>query len=390
MLTTRSKVVIAAVVAVLLGVATYLVSTLGVRAVRSSEVSRATGTGAVPELVYNAPDTVPTTADYGPVGPVSMVFAGTDVRTGLSGELDNPWIAISSQTGEYRALAAPHLPEPAPDAVALSPDGRALAWGYGEGVVIYDPVQDEAREVDSGLGDDPLVGRFSPDGRHLVVFDGSLRVVEVESGEVVATLTGIDEPAARQAVWTPDGTALSYAAAGQLVTREWQSDEMTAVPSPIAESATLAWQPAGEQLAAMREAQGVRFVEVFDVAADGRLTLARTLSPDGYAQQELVDFTSDTSVAFIGLTLTTGAIAMVYEMSTVDASPPTQVVQLAGEGTNWTGFETLQVATQPLSEGSKAFPEPNWPWSDVSKLVASIVVALFALGLSATRPPRRT
>ncbi|MGH3478722.1 MAG: hypothetical protein ACRDQD_18030, partial [Nocardioidaceae bacterium] len=184
----RSKLVIAAVLAVLLGLATYLGSTVGVRALRSSEVSSTTEPGSVPEFVYNAPDTVPTTAAYGPVGPVSVVFAGTDVRTGLSGEQDNPWIAISSQTGEYRALSAPHLPEPAADAVSVSQDGRVLAWGYDHGVVIYDPVEDEARELDGSVGASPLVGSFSPDGSHLAVFDGALRVIEVASGEEVATL----------------------------------------------------------------------------------------------------------------------------------------------------------------------------------------------------------
>lgn len=386
----RVKVVIAVIVAAVLGVASYLASTVGMRALHSAEATSATAPRAVPETVYNAPETVPTTADYGPVGPVSMVFAGTDVRTGLSGELENPWIAISSQTGQYRALSAPHRPEPAPDAVALAADGTALAWGYGDGVVVYDPVADEAREVTGVVGADPMVGPFSPDGRHLVVFDGSLRVLEVESGQVVATLSGVGETAARQAVWTPDGAALSYVAAGQLVTHAWQSDAVTAVPAPIAQAATLAWQPAGEQLAAMREARGVRFVEIFDVAADGQLTLARTLSPDGVSQQELIGFTSNTDVAVTALTLETGVIEFVYEMSTIAASPPTQVTQLAGEGSNWAGSGTLEVAAEPLSRGSAAFPEPSWPWSDVSMLVASIVVTVFVLGLYLTRPSRRT
>lgn len=390
MLVLRSKPLLAFVVATLVGVLSYLALTAGMRAVRSSAVDTATAPGTVPEFVYNAPQTVPTTADYGPVGRVSMVFAGTDVLTGLSGQLDNPWIAISSQTGDYRALSAPHLPEPASGAVAVSPDGATLAWGFGEGVVLYDPVEDEAREVVEGVGGDPLVGPFSPDGRLLAVYDGSLRVLEVESGEVAATLSGVDEEAARQAVWTPDGAALSYVATGRLVTHAWQSDNRAATPAPVTAGATLAWQPSGEQLATMREGQGGRSVEVFDVAVDGRLRLARTVQPDGYAQHELLGFTSDTRVAVIALTLDSGAVGLVYRMSTVDTSPPTQVTQLAGEGTNWSGQETLEVAAQPLAGGSAAFDEPSWPWSELSKIVGSILCAVFAFGLFLTRrTPRR-
>ncbi len=384
----RVKVVVAVVVAALLGVVGYLASTVGVRAVQSSQVSSTTAPGRLPEVVWNAPETVPTTADSGPVGPVSMVFAGTDVLTGLSGELVNPWIAISSQTGQYRALSAPHRPEPASDAVALSADGTALAWGFDDGVVIYDPVEDKAREVGGGVSGDPDVGPFSPDGRHLAFFDGSLRVIEVASGRVVATLSGVSETAARQAVWTSDGAALSYVVAGRFITHIWRSDAVTAAPAPIPEGATLAWQPAGDQLAAMREARGVSFVEIFDVAADGRISRARVLRPDGYSQQELLGFTSDSAVAVTALTLETGGVEFVYEMSTVDTSPPTQLVRLPGEGTNWAGLDTLQVAAQPLSRGSGAFPEPSWPWSHLAKLVASIVIAMFGLGLYLTRPSR--
>lgn len=385
----RFKPIVAFVVATLFGVATFLSSTVVMRATQSPDPSTTGGPETVPEFVYNAPDTVPTTADYGPVGPVSLVFAGTHVLTGLSGELNNPWIAISSRTGAYRALSVPHRPGPEPDAVALSPDGRALAWGFDEGLVVYDPVEDEAREL-GAVDDDPVVGPFSPDGRHLVVYDGSLRVLDVESGEVVATLDGVGETASRQAVWTPDGAALTYVVAGRLVTHTWESDARTATPAPIAQDATLAWQPSGRQLAAMRDVRGVRSVEVFDVAADGRLKLSRTVRPDGYALQELLGFTSDTRVSVSALTLETGAISLVYQMSTVDAAPPTQVMQLPAQGTNWAGRETLQVASQPLARGNEAFEEPSWPWSQLSMLVASVLVAVFALGLYLTRPvPRR-
>lgn len=381
----RLSQVVAVVVAVLLGTAAYVALTTGMETLRRTEEVPARGPGNVPEFIYNPPDTVPTTASSGPVGPVAVVFAGTEVLTGLSGKLENPWIAVSSQTGDYRALSVPHSPEPSRDAIALAPDGRQLAWGFDRGVVLYDPVTDRARELGEGLGPDPRVGSFSPDGRLLLVHDGDLRVLEVESGDIVGTLEGLGQRSAGQAVWTPSGDAVTYVEGGELVIHGWDDAERTSAPTTIRRDATIAWQPAGEQLAAMRDVRGVRTVDVFDVAPDGTQTLVGTVEQDGYAQQELLGFTGDTRVTVTALTLETATIPLVFNMSTEDAFPPTRVMQLPGSGDV---ADTLQVAADPLAEGSVAFDEPNWPASNRAKLVASIVVTLFALGLYLTRRPR--
>ena len=381
----RLSQIVAVVVAILFGAATYLALTEGMQALRGSDAVPATGPGNVPEFIYEAPNTVPTTADYGPVGPVAVVFAGTEVLTGLTGRLENPWVAVSSQTGAYRALSVPHSPEPSPDAIAVSPDGRMLAWGYADGVVLYDPVADRAVELEGVADGSPLVGPFSPDGSRLLVYDGALHVLDVGNGEVLATLAGVDEAAARQAVWNPDGTALTYVAAGRLVTHDWQADRRTETATTIAADATIAWQPAGEQLAAMRDLRGVRTVEIFDVAADGGLTPAGTVEEDGYAQQELLGFTGDARVTVTALTLETASIPLVFNLSTERAYPPTRVMQLP---VSENAVETLQVAAEPLAAGSVDFDEPRWPASDLAKLVASILVTVFALGLYLTRRPR--
>ena len=223
----RTRPLIAVGVAVVLGVLAYLAVTVGLRSLASSaaaseaQAAAADGPGSIPDHVYNAEETVPTTSRYGPLGPVSMVFAGTDVLTGLSGELEHPWIAISGHTGEYRAIDAPHLPSAAPGAVSLSPDGSHLAWGWEGGVVVYDAVTDESRELVADLGARPATGNFSPDGERLLVRDGALHVVDLSSGEIVATLDGIEEAARRQAVWTPDGRAVTYVDGGRLVSQDW-------------------------------------------------------------------------------------------------------------------------------------------------------------------------
>lgn len=380
-------------VAVLVGatlfvVAAYLVSTVGLQALRSSPARNPTTPGTVPDLVYNAPETVPTTAEFGPVGAVSLVFAGSDVLTGLSGTLDNPWIAVSSHTGDYRALSAPHRPESRPGAVAVSPDGSILAWAFHGGVVLYDPVTDDASEVSDGVGADPVVGAFSPDGRHLVVHDGAAKILDTETGQVIATLSGVVATQARQAVWTPSGAALTYVAPDGLVTHTWRSDARATAAAPIPPTASLAWQPSGNRLAVMRHVRGVGAIDVFDVGPDGRLTKAFVVAPDGYSLQELLGFTGDTRVSVRALTLETGPLEIVYSMSTVDTAQPSEVMQLPGPGTNWVGAQTLEVAAEPLARGSRDFGEPRWPWSHLAKLVSCVVVAVFLAGLYLTRRPR--
>lgn len=382
----RTKLVVAVVVAAGLAAALFLGSTVGMRSLQA-EPTVDTGPGNVPEFIYNAAVTVPTTEDYGPVGPVALVYPAGEVVVGLNERLANPWIAVSSQDGRYRALTAPHRPEPELGAVSVSADGSTLAWGFDGGVVVYDAVADQPRELAGVAEGRPHVGPFTPDGRYLTLHDGALRVLDLEEDRVTATLSGVSEQAARQAVWTRDGTALTYVTDGQLVTHRWKTDAVTAVPAPIAADATLAWQPAGKQLAALRDTRGVKAVDIFDVARDGSLELVNSVKRQGYAIQELLGFTTDSRVAVQVLALETSTIPLVYQMSTVDDAPPVQLMQMPGGGENWVGPEFVEIAEQPLSRGSADFEKPPWPWRDLAKLVSSIIVAIFALGLYLTRRP---
>jgi hypothetical protein len=384
------RVWIVALLSLLLGVVVYAGIDLAQRAMRLSP-EPASGPGGVPEQVYNAPDTVPTTDDFGPVGPVSMVYAGTDVLTGLGGELTDPWIAISSRTGDYRALDVPHRPEAAAGAMSVSPDGRTLAWGWPQGVVLYDAVEDTTREVTGAVSTDPLVGPFSPDGSMLVVHDGALRVLDVTTGEVLASAEGVSAESAHNAAWTPDGSAVSYVADNRLVRFDWQQQRQTSVELPmrLSSETQLAWQPAGERLAAMHDVGGVNVVDMLDVAADGGLQRSGTLRPSQRSVQRLLGFTSDTHLTVVGLGLETGALEQVYRLSAVD-STATPVMRLAGPGTNWWGSETVSFAAEPLAAGSADFEEPRWPWSIGAKLVVSALVVVFVVGLYLTRGlPRR-
>lgn len=377
-------VLVAVVVAVLFNVGLYLALTEGLETLQTADVVTEVETGHVPELLRDPPDTVPTTAGYGPVGPVAAVFAGGEVRTGLFGRVQESWVAVSSQDGRYRALSAPDLPEPRTGAVSVAPDGRWLAWGAEGGVVLYDAVRDEATRVETAVGGEPSVGDFSADDRLLLAYDDALRVISVEDGEVVGTVVGVGEAAARQAVWAPDGEAVTYVADGALVRHVWADDSTTAVPTTVPPDAILAWSPSGRRLAVMRTDGPVRFVEVFEVA-DDRMSRVDTVRRDGYAQRELLGFAGEGRVVVSALTLETGPIPLVFTMSTTDAFPPSRLMQLPPDDRV---VGTVTLAAEPLAAGSWAFDEPRWPFSRLAKLTTSVVVTVFLLGLYLTRRPR--
>lgn len=370
---------------VALGALVFLASTVGLQALRSTE-ARSDDPGSMPAMVYRAPDTVPTVEAYGPPGPVSVVFPGTQVRAGLTGDLEDPWIAVSSQDGSYRALTAPHRPPAGHDVVSVAPDGTTLAWGYDGGVVLVDTVTGRSRVV-PGLAGTPYVGAFSPDGERLLVHDGSARLLDPTDGDQVGRLTGLDREAAAQAVWTPDGEALTYVDGRRLVRHAWSDDTREELPTRIASSATLAWSPSGGRLAALAEVDGVRSVEVFDVARRGAVVPTRRVERDRYSIQRLLGWTGEMGVAVTALQLESGPLASVYSMSVVDDRQPTVLTRLPTEGTNWVGDDAFEVAAAPLVAGSVEFGEPRWPWSDVAKLVTSVVVVVFLVGLYLTRSP---
>ena len=363
----------------------YLASTWGLSAWHRAQAAPPTGAGSIPLAVENAPDSVATTRDYGPPGTVSMVFAGTDVREGMFGEVDHPWITVAASTGDYRALSVPGLPEAGPGGVAVTDAGDLLAWAGGAGVVVYDPVTGDTREL--SVPGATRVGDFSPDGSQLMVYADGLEVVAVDSGEVVSQLDA-EPDAISRAVWRPDGSAVDLVSEGQLLTADVPGNAWTSQPIDLTDRASLAWSPSGDQLVAMQDVAGAQRLFRSEVRPDGSLSPPeRVADTTGVSMDRLIGFSGPRTVTVIAYFLESGNVQRVIDIS-LDSGASTDLATLPNPGENWAGTGTLAIAADSLAYGSTDFGDRMWPWSYVTRLVACLLVGLFGFGLWVTRRPR--
>ena len=364
----------------------YVASTWGVAAWSQSQTPQDTGVGAMPITVENAPPSVGTTAQYGPVGTVSMVFAGTDVESGLVGKVDEPWLVIAAHTGGYRALDAPGLPAAQAGAVAINADGDRLAWAGDAGLVVYDTTTDEARTLP--VDGASRVGAFSPDGSMLTAYADGLAVVDLESGDVVAEESVPDPDAVRYAAWRADSSAVDYVSGSDLVSVPADGGDPTTQPSPVDEGVPLAWAPSGEQLVALQEdVDGVLSLVAAPVTGSGGLGEASQVDTTGVSLQGLLGFSGDRTVAVRALLSESGGLERVLDIQ-LDGGPPADVTTLPSEGENWASSSTLAVSDEALRSGSTEYGSQVWPWSYTARLVACTLVGLFGLGLWLTRRRR--
>lgn len=364
----------------------YVAATYGVAAWHASRTSVESGVGTLPSQIENVPDTVPTTDEYGPVGSVSVVFAGTEARRGLLDTIDDPWIAMSAQNGEYRALVAPDLPDPVAGAVTTSPDGNQLAWIGDSGVVVYDTVTGDSEELSvPGVS---AVGAFAPDGSMLLTYAAEgLAVVHVAGGEVVATTEAPPETVTR-AAWRPDGSAVDVVTGSQLTTLALPSGDVTQQDTELPETASLAWSQTGDRLVSLQEASGANRLFVSELGEDGALGTPTQVDSTGLAIDRLLGFSGERTVAVVALQLSSGSLEQIVDVP-LDGRSATPLTVLPAPGENWAGTPTMSVATDVLYQGSTEFPDRVWPWSYTARLVGCLIVALFLLGLYVTRRPRQ-
>ncbi len=365
----------------------YLAATRGVAAWDQARTPDDAGPGALPVVVENAPPGIGTTEQHGPLGAVSMVFAGTDVEDGLIGEVEHPWIAIGARSGDYRAIAAPDLPASQPHALAVSPAGDRIAWATGDGLRVYDVEQDSTRSVT--LADATRVGAFSPDGARLTVHAGGLRVLELTDGEVVAGVDGTAPAVVGNAAWRPDGSAVDYVAGRQLMTVAADGSGTTRQPSPFAPGASLLWAADGRRLIGMqKDASGSRRLFSASVAGDGTVGPIRRVDTAGLALVGLLGVSGESSVAVRAYLLQTGNIERILEVPLDSGGPVDDLTTLPWGGRNWRGGSTMAVAAEALESGSTDFGNPVWPWRYRARLAACVLAGVFVLGLWATRTRR--
>ena len=364
----------------------YVASTWGYAAWSQSRTPQEGGVGTMPLVVENAPPSVGTTGQYGPLGTVSMVFAGTDVEEGLFGQVDEPWLAVAAHTGDYRAISAPELPGPQPGAIAINPDGDRLAWAGGDGVVVYDTTTDDSRTV--AVDGVSRVGTYSPDGSLLTVYADGLAVVDPATGDVVAEAPADDPNVLRYAAWRADGSAVDYVSGSDLVTLPADGGDPTTQPSPVAEGAPLAWSPDGEQLIALQEAPNGNPGLVAAPAGPGtEVGEARPVDTTGVSLLGLLGFSGDDSVAVRAYLTESGPVERILDVQ-LDGGSPVDVTTLPSEGENWRSSDTLAVSDRALLSGANDFGSEVWPWSYRARLAACVIVAMFGLGLWLTRRRR--
>ena len=379
----RRGLVPALVVAVVGTLLLYLASTMGLAAWHASRAAPQSGAGALPTVVENAPPSVPTTDEYGPIGGVSLVFAGTEVRDGLLGTLERPWIAVASHTGEYRAIDAPDLPAPGPAAMTTSRDGNLLAWATGDGVVVYDTVTGESRSLSVDGVDQ--VGGFSPDSTLLLAHGEELSILDVTSGEVVATADAADDVLGRTA-WRFDSSAVDFVVGSELTTLGADGD-VTTQPTDIPEPAPLAWSPTGDRLASLRTVDGAKRLFLSQLGEDGTLADGEQVSTEGIALDRLLGFSGERTVAVVAYLSESGSVERILDIP-LDGRSPSDLTTLPPVGENWFDTSTLAIASDNLVTGSTEYPSQVWAWSYTSRLVACTLFSLFLLGLYVTRRPR--
>jgi hypothetical protein len=158
-------------------------------------------------------------------------------------------------------------------------------------------------------------------------------------------------------------------------------------PTTFRSDVDLAWSPTGEVLVGLQEVDGVRRLFAASVDRAGRLEQAQQLSTEGISLERLIGFSSENTVSVSAYMLESGAVERVIDIR-LDGGPPIDLVTLPSPGDNWVGSQTLAVSTEALRTGSIDFGSHLWPWSHAARLASCVLIALFALGLWLTRPPR--
>jgi hypothetical protein len=340
-----------------------------VPAVSSSE------TLALPDQVYDPSPYAPATDEWGPPGPLSLVFRGRIASEGFTGEVADPWYAVSARDGGYGRLAAPHLDE-ATGRLSLSPDGTEVAWMWPGGVATYDTMtgQSTTRPVPGVSASTPLV--WAPDSEMLAVGTDPVRLLRPGGALVELPLRSADADAP---AWTPDGRAVTLTRGDAILS--FTLDESTrTVRASVGVLRMPEWNAGGELAGVHPERTGNVLRVVDPGGRAGRRAGARAdvvdESPEDVVMSGFWGWVDDDEVVLTGLRPQTGSIEQAIWVSLTSGSSDT-FTQLPTAGDNWVGLSTVSVARDLLKQPTQPFESPIQPWAPTAKLLLCLLVAVF-------------
>jgi hypothetical protein len=333
---------------------------------------------ALPAQVYDPPPYARATDEWGPPGPVSLVFRGRSALEGFSGEAASPWYAVSARTGDYHRVVAPYLDDSV-EQLWLGPAGTKVAWSRHGAVALYDMMTGETRRhavpgVDAST---PLV--WSPGSARLAVGTGPVRLVTVASGTVrTLPLAGGQESSAP--AWTVDGEWVGVASADALIAVEVATGAVRRTPAPLGAVQRPQWNAAGD-LAGTREIPDPQHTVLrvahaaVPASTRGGAQVAEE-NPEGLVIDRFLGWADRDHAVLTGLRPETGRIEQAMVLSLRDDTLQ-DYMQFPTLGDNWVGTSTVSVATDLLRAPSRDFEQPTLPWSPGAKLLLCLLLAVF-------------
>lgn len=340
---------------------------------------------ALPSQVYDTPPYLASTESVGPPGPVGLVFQGRSARDGLTGEVGEPWYAVSSRTGDYFRLGAPHI-EQVRNGVCVGPQGTQLAWAWPGGIERYDTVTGETQEYAVGAAATTGSLVWSPDSSQIAFGTDPVRVLDVRSGKVTPLPLRLPADGASTPAWTPDGRWVTAVTGDALDAVQVASGRQHVVPLE-ADSAEAAggftaaeWNSGGELAGVHRQVRFsrnvLRVVRTPDLTGGAGAAQVVDESPAHMSILGFLGWGSTNDAVLTGLSAESGAIEQALVLSLRDDSV-SRYMQFPALGGNWTGVSTVSVATDLLSRPTTDFVRPPTPWSPVAKLLLCLLLAVF-------------
>jgi WD40 repeat protein len=124
-------------------------------------------------------------------------------------------------TADKKPIKAAHLS--LVESLAFSPDGKWLASGAFQEVILWDALTGQLRHRLGGFADRIVAVAFSPDGKLLAVGggapteDGELKIVDVPTGKIVADIKNGHSDTVYGVCFSPDGKLLASGGADKFV-----------------------------------------------------------------------------------------------------------------------------------------------------------------------------